>query len=189
MQRFRGLEASLRADLPRAINDVVDKNVLVGSDFSGSILARTTDPGNPTATVTFASGIASLSAAVDGRYALNRKQVKLVVNPNTYGVMGGLIAGNTAVSLLDYYAMNFGGVMTTANMPATASMIAKAIACKTGPGVQYNGIAKMWGGGIQVIRDEYTKAAEHQLLITANLSADYDVVRTAGYLQIEFKTS
>ena len=74
-------------------------------------------------------------------------------------------------------------------MPATASTIAKGIVCKTGPGVQYNGIAKMWGGGVQVIRDEYSKAPENQLIITANLYADYDVVRPAGYLQVEFKTS
>ena len=40
LMRFRGLESSLRADLPRAINDVVDANVLNGTDFTGSILAR-----------------------------------------------------------------------------------------------------------------------------------------------------
>ena len=103
--------------------------------------------------------------------------------------MYGLLASNTAVTLPDYFMMNSGGIMTTSNMPATASMIAKAIACKTGPGVMYNGIAKMWGGGVQVIRDEYSKAPENQLIVTANLYADYDVVRPAGYLQIEFKTS
>ena len=83
---------------------------------------------------------------------------------------------------------NSGGLMTTSNMPVTSSRINKAIACKTGPGVMYNGIGKVWGGGIQVIRDEYSKAFENQLLITANVYMDYDVVRTAGYLQIEFRT-
>ena len=51
LQRFRGLESSLRADLPRAVNDIMDFNVLQGAGFSGSILARTTDPSNPTAVV------------------------------------------------------------------------------------------------------------------------------------------
>ena len=78
--------------------------------------------------------------------------------------------------------------MTTSNMPVASGLVSKAIACKTGPGVMYNGIAKMWGGGIQVIRDEYSKAPENQLIITANIYADYDVVRPAGYLQIEFQT-
>ena len=188
LQRFRGLESSLRADLPRAINDVMDANVLNGTSFSGSILARTTNPTNPTVDVTFGSGIASLAAAIDGKHARTLKETKLVVNPWTLQTMYGLLASNTAVTLPDYYMMHSGGIMTTSNMPVTASRINKAIACKTGPGVQYNGIAKLWGGGIQVIRDEYSKAPENQLIITANVYADYDVVRPAGYLQIEFRT-
>ena len=189
LQRFRGLESSLRADLPRAITDVMDANVLNGSNFSGSILARTTDPSTPTVIVTFGSGIASLAGAIDGKHARTLKETKLVVNPETIRLMYSLLASNTAVTLPDYYMMNSGGLMTTSNMPATASMIAKAIACKTGPGVMYNGIAKLWGGGVQVIRDEYSKAPENQLIVTANIYADYDVVRPAGYLQIEFKVS
>ena len=188
LMRFRGLEASLRADLPRAINDVVDANVLTGSDFTGSILARTTNPTNPSTNVTFGSGIASLAAGIDGRYARTLKEVKLVVNPHTLAFMYSLLASNTAVTLPDYYMMHSGGVMTTSNMPVTSTRINKAIACKTGPGVMYNGIGKVWGGGIQVIRDETSKAFENQLLITANVYMDYDVVRTDGYLQIEFYT-
>ena len=167
----------------------MDANVLNGTDFSGSILARTTDPSNPSAIVTFGSGIASLAAAIDGKHARTLKETKMVVNPETLRVMYGLLASNTAVTLPDYFMMNTGGIMTTSNMPDTASTIAKAIACKTGPGVMYNGIAKMWGGGIQVVRDEYSKAPENQLIITANVYADYDVVRPAGYLQIEFKVA
>ena len=188
LQRFRGLESSLRADLPRAINDVIDANVLNGTDFSGSILARTTNPTDPSADVTFGSGIASLAAAIDGKHARTLKEVKLVVNPHTLATMYSLLASNTAVTLPDYFMMHSGGVMTTSNMPVTSSRINKAIACKTGPGVQYNGIAKMWGGGIQVIRDEYSEAPKNQLIVTANVYADYDVVRPAGYLQIEFRT-
>ena len=189
LQRFRGLESSLRADLPRAISDVMSFNVLQGSSFSGSILARTTDPSDPTAALTFGIGISSVAAAIDGKHARTLKEVKLVVNPKTMQVFYGLLASNTAVTLPDYFMMNSGGIMTTSNMPVEASNVSKAIACKTGPGVMYNGVAKMWGGGVQVIRDEYSKAPENQLIITANVYADYDVVRPAGYLQVEFKTS
>ena len=189
LQRFRGLESSLRADLPRAINDVMDKNVLVGAQFSGSILARTVDPSNPSATPTFQGAIATIAEAVDGKHARTLKECKLVVNPATISVFYGQLASNTAVTLTDYFMMNTGGIMTTSNMPIEASNVSKGIVCKTGPGVMYNGIAKMWGGGIQVIRDMYTKAPEGQLIITASMYADYDVVRPAGYLQVEFYTA
>ena len=86
LQRFRGLESSLRADLPRAISDVMSFNVLQGSSFSGSILARTTDPSDPTALLTFGIGISSVAAAIDGKHARTLKEVKLVVNPKTMQV-------------------------------------------------------------------------------------------------------
>ena len=186
LQRFRGLESSLRADLPRSINDIVDKNVLVGSSFSGSIIARTTDPTNPSAAPTFGTGIATMAAGIDGRYARTLKELKMVVNPTTMVQFYGLLASNTAVTLPDYFAMNSGGIMTTANMPAKATNISKGIVCKTGPGVMYNAIAKVWGGGVQVIRDQFSKAPAGQLIITAILHADFDVVRPAGFVQVEF---
>ena len=189
LQRFRGLESSLRADLPRAINDVVDANVINGSSFSGSILARAAAGTTPTAVPTFGSAITEIALGIDGKHARTLKEVKVVVNPLTLRQFYGLLASNTAVTLPDYFMMNTGGIMTTSNMPAKSGSISKAILCRTGPGVQYNGVAKVWGGGIQVIRDEYTKAPENQLIITANLYADFDVVRVAGYRAPEFFSS
>ena len=183
-QRFRGLEASLRADLPRAINDVVDKNVLVGADFTGSILARTTAPTAATAAPMFGGAIGLVAASIDGKHARTLKELKVVVNPTTLAQFYGLLASNTAVTLPDYFMMNSGGIMCTSNMPAKATNVSRGIVCKTGPGVMFNGIGKVWGGGIQVIRDEYSKAFENQLLITANVYMDYDVVRPAGYAEI-----
>ena len=133
--RFRGLEPSLRADLPRAINDVVDANVLNGTDFTGSILARAPAGVTPTVDVTFGTGIAAVAAGIDGKFARTLKELKLVVNPSTMIQFYGLLASNTAVTLPDYFMMNSGGIMTTSNMPAKAGDISKGIICKTGPGV------------------------------------------------------
>ena len=185
LQRFRGMEPSLRADLPRAVNDVMDANILTGTSFSGSILARTTTPSTtPTAAPSFGGAIGLVAAAIDGKHARTLKETKLLINPVTMAQFYGLLASNTAVTLPDYFMMNAGGIMTTSNMPAASANVSKGIVCKTGPGVQYNGVAKMWGGGIQVIRDEYSKAPDNQLIITANVYADFDVVRVAGYNEI-----
>ena len=189
LQRFRGLEPALRADLPRSVNDVVDANVINGTSFSGSILARATAGTTPTAVPGFGDVIKEMALGVDGKHARTLKEVKIVVNPLTLRQFYGLLASNTAVTSVDYLMMNTGGIMTTSNMPGKTGSISKGILCKTGPGVQYNGVAKVWGGGIQVIRDEYTKAPENQLIITANLYADFDVVRVAGYRAPEFFSS
>ena len=51
----------------------------------------------------------------------------------------------------------------------------------------YNGIGKIWGGGIQVIRDEYSEGVRRTSCSSRRTSTlDYDVVRPDGYLQVEF---
>ena len=189
MAEVRGLEAALRADLPRGQADALDKAVLIGGaapEFPKGILNSLTavDQG---ALGTFATGISAIAAAIDGQYALTMKQVKLVVGVGTLKFMYGLIQSNTAVTLVDYLMMQSGGIMTTSNMPAVASTIQDAIACKTGPGRGDNAVGKVWGGGIQIIRDEITQAAKGQVIITARSLYDFAVVRTAGFYSIGFK--
>ena len=190
MMRVKGLESALRADMPRAMADQLDKEVINGAatpKFEGGILNSLTDPTDPTAVVTFASGVASVAEGIDGQYARNFNQLKLVVGPATMRVFWGLIAANTAVSLAQYLAMNSAGIMATSNMPAVASKLQEAILCKTGPGMQGNAVGKVWGGGIRVIRDEQTGADKAQTRITATAYYDYAVLRSAGFAQLTFK--
>ena len=111
--------------------------------------------------MTFGSGIASLAAAIDGKHARTLKETKMVVNPETLRVMYGLLASNTAVTLPDYFMMNTGGIMTTSEHAGHGldHREGHRLQDRT-PACMYNGIAKMWGGGIQVIRDEFSKAPE-----------------------------
>ena len=190
MMRVKGLESALRADMPRAMADQLDKEVINGAatpKFEGGILNSLTDPTDPTAVVTFASGVASVAEGIDGQYARNFNQLKLVVGPATMRVFWGLIAANTAVSLAQYIASNSAGIMATSNMPAVASKLQEAILCKTGPGMQGNAVGKVWGGGIRVIRDEQTGADKAQTRITATAYYDYAVLRSAGFAQLTFK--
>ena len=190
LQRFRGLESSLRADLPRSITDVVDANVLNGTGFLRFDPGSHDRPDQPQRRRdVWRLGSPRLprpsTASTLGRCG----KCKLVVNPHTLATMYALLAskhgGDAAGLLHGEFGRRHDDERTCLSR---RSRINKAIACKTGPGVMYNGIAKMWGGGIQVIRDEMSLAQENRLRITANVYADYDVVRPAGYLQIEFYT-
>ena len=49
-----------------------------------------------------------------------------------------------------------------------------------------NVAAKMWGGGIQIIRDEQSKAPGNQLVLTANAYYDFAVLRTDGFEIVSF---
>ena len=105
-------------------------------------------------------------------------------------VFYGLLASNTAVTLPDLLHDALGRPnddLATCRQPA--STIAKGIVCKTGPGVHVQrhrqDVGRRRAGHPGRV---FSKAPENQLIITANLFADYDVVRPAGYLQVEFKT-
>ena len=69
--------------------------------------------------------------------------------------------------------------MTTSNLANTTPF--PGIVCKTGPGMMGNVAAKMWGGGIQIIRDEQSKAPGNQLVLTANAYYDFAVLRSDGF--------
>ena len=191
MAEVRGLEAALRADLPRGQSDSLDKSVINGGaapEFPKGIL-NTLTAVDQTAALTFKNGVPAIAAAVDGQYARSLKQIKIVVGPTTLGVMYAAVAGDTAVTLVDYLMMQSGGIMTSKNMPAVVSTIQDSIICKTGPGMSDNAVGKVWGGGIQIIRDEITQAGKGQVIITARSLYDFAVIRTDGFYSVGFKTA
>ena len=188
LMRVRGLESALRADMPRAIADVLDNAVINGSASGGLSNGIIHSAGTVTVNAnvaTFANVIATVAMGVDGKFARSLKEVKVVVNPDAIRFFYGRLASNTAVTLVDYLMMNSGGIMTTSNIANTTPF--PAIVCKTGPGMMGNVAAKMWGGGIQIIRDEQSKAPGNQLVLTANAYYDFAVLRTAGFSIVSFK--
>ena len=189
MYQVVGLESALRADIPRSIMDALDSQVINGGaapSFPGGILNNFTITA-ATTTVSFANGLGTLAAAIDGQYARDLNELKMVVGAETIARLRRLVQSNTAVSLADYLKMNSGGLMATSNIPAAVSNDQEAIICKTGPGMQGNAVGKMWGGGIQVIRDEKSDAATGVVNITGRIHADYAVLRTAGFVGVSFQ--
>ena len=192
MMRVQGLESALRADLPRAMANQLDAEVLVGGaapKFPKGILNSLTAPTVPTVVVTFATAVEAVAAGIDGQYARNFNELKLVVGAASMRKFWGLIASNTAVSAAQYIGMSSAGIMATSNIPAVASDLQHAILCKTGPGMTDNAVGKVWGGGIRVIRDETTGADKAETRITATAFYDYAVLRTDGFAQLTFKVS
>ena len=188
LMRVRGLESALRTDMPRAIADVLDFAVINGAasgSLSNGIIHSAGTVSAATVEVTFGSGISTITAGIDGKFARSLKELKVVLSPPAIRKFSELIASNTAITLVDYLMMQSGGVMTTSNMPILTPF--PAIVCKTGPGMLGNVAAKMWGGGIQIIRDEQSKAPGNQLVLTANAYYDFAVLRTDGFSIVSFK--
>ena len=185
LARIKGLESALRMDLPRAMSDALDKAVLV-SGLSNSILAAYTITA-ATVKVTWESGVASVAAGIDGKYARDMNQLKLLLGVKAMRLFWALFRGNSSdYSLAQYLKMVTGGIMCSANLVDGA--VQEAIVCKTGPGMTDNAVGKVWGGGVRIIRDEVTEAGKGRVKITARALYDFAVLRTAGFVGVSFKT-
>ena len=191
LARIKGLESALRADLPRTMADELDKAVLRGGalpQFVKGILNSYTITAAGTI-VTWASGVESAASGIDGKYARDMNEVKLLVSVKTIKKFWGLFRGNSSdYSLAQYLKMTTGGLMASANLLDTG-MVHEAILSKTGPGRADNAVGKVWGGGIRIIRDEVTEAGKGRVKITARALYDFAVLRTAGFVGLSFKES
>ena len=190
MMRVRGLESTVRADMLPSVMNQLDRATIRGGasgSVTGGILNAVTGQTNQTATATWPTGLAQIAAAIDGRFARSLNQLKSVVGTDLMAFLYGLVATNTAVPLAGYLMRESGGLMCTSNMPNTATR-RPVLICKSGPGMMYNGVGKMWGGGMQVIRDEKSASAKDEVAITGAAYYDYSVVRTAGFFHTNIHT-
>ena len=191
---IQGLDAAIRADVPRAIMAHIDNQVLNrgGTNrFSNGILRAFTLPTTDNTVLTFANSLGKALSGIDGKYARSPKELKIVVGPETMQRFVALISANTAVSVFDYLRMNTGGVMATDHIDVHTTANQYGIICKTGPGMMGNIAARMWGGGVQIKRDDSSSAVAElgQVHINATALADFAVLRTAGFELFDAETT
>lgn len=190
---IRGVEAAIRADVPRAIMAQIDNQVLNrgGTNrFANGILRAFALPATEaTDTNSFALAIAKGISGIDGKFARSPAELKTVVGPETMQSWATLIAGNTAVSAYDYLKMVTGGIMATDHIDVHNTDNQYGIICKTGPGMMGNIAAKMWGGGVQIKRDDSSSAVAEkgEVHVNATALADFAVLRAAGFQLYDVK--
>ena len=193
LARFSGEEEALRRDLRDALADAMDFQVLQGSGtapqvagFVGTAPALTapSDPGASDA-LAFTSTIKAGLSVVDGKYAHNLGESRLLVSPSAYKEAGVAFqtAGTSDVAASDYMIARSGGFRASANLPATASHISKAVAFATGG--QGSAVAPVWDG-LQLIRDMYSGASTGEVAISAIALWGFKVLRTAPYSYQKF---
>ena len=188
LARFGAMEETIRRDLRDALSDAMDFQVLQGSGttpqvagFVGASPALTA-PSDPAAAeaLTFAGVIRAGLSVVDGKYAHNLGESRLLVSPSAYVTAGTAFqaAATSDVSSADYMVARSGGFRASANLPATAAHISKAIAFATGG--TGSAVAPVWNS-VQLIRDMYSDSASGQVSITAIALWGFKVLRIAPY--------
>ena len=176
-QAGEGLEAAIRRDLNAVIATELDRVVVNGSGADGEPLGlipgavtygiQSTAVGAPATWAAFRNEVVAFMQA---NAITSASQVKLGFDPVIWATLDDTLIDATAVSEWDRMTKHVG-------TPAISNVIPTETAIMT---ANVQGIAPGFMGlygGVDLIRDPYTKAASGSLVITGLVTADFTVPR------------
>ena len=181
---FPGMEDAWRMELTSAVQNAIDVDLLTLAS-KGLLVSGGTAPTDPSDPTTAAEFLADVYGAVDGVYASSVNQIKLLIGPETYGYMGGLIYDTGSGMTVADKLMSIGvQVLVTDNAGPYAANDQDGLVIVGPP--RRNAIGVTWRG-VEIIRDEFSLAREGQLRFTVAVMWDFENVRSAGYVRKSYR--
>lgn len=182
---FPMLEESLREDLSGALQSAIDADLLNRTD--AGLLEIGTDPAVPSIASVGGDFLRDAFSGVDGLFAANINQVRVLFGPTIYAYAGALANDSPLASLaLEKLQQLVGGVFVSNHVPAYAGNFQEALVVK-GP-ARRNCVGALWSG-VQIIRDEVTRARFGEVRLHVIGMFDFAVVRPAGYIRQRYRTA
>ena len=182
--RMAGMGDALREALQSGISDKLDKEILVGTTglLTGTILANHAR----SAASDYAMYVAELLyARVDGQYAYDLADIRVVMGSDTFGNAATKLPTNGEENALARIRNDSGGVRVSAHVPGETGNKQNAIV-RLGTRLDY--VAPVWGG-VTLIPDEITLAKKGQIQLTAVLLYAAKVIRVGGFYKQECNVS
>lgn len=162
---------SLQGAMGDSMANAFDDQILAGNGTAPNLtglLKLATDVSAAGAVETFATGVARFAEIVDGRYANGWGDLRACIGVDTFAKYAGLFQSNGDMSLFDYLMGKLGALIVSKRVPALSGNAQKGLVVRT-RGSQIMEVP-IWNG-VSFIRDEFTKAAEGQVIVTAILLA------------------
>ena len=182
---FPQMEDSLRMDLADGLENAMDVDLLRRT--GNGLLDFGADPAAPTDATTAAEFLADLYGAVDGAYAGNINQIRVLYGPETYAYAGGLVVVTEhPETVVDKVSRITGGVLVTDNAGAYSGNRQEGVVIK-GPPAR-NVVGAMWNAA-QVIRDEVTRARQGEVRLHIIGMWDFAITRTGGFVRKSYRRS
>ena len=179
--RFAGMDMSLRENLSMGLSDGLDDAIMSGTN---GLLTSTNLPNHAAGGVTGFDDYVSNFAygRVDGRYAANAGDLRVVMGTATYAHAGGVYR-NASVdrTALDRLMDISGGVRVSAHVPAVSGNKQNAIVRL---GMARDMVAPIWEG-VTLIPDEITLAKKGQIVITAVMLHAVKILRAEAFYKQE----
>ena len=178
--RMAGMGDALRDALQGGISDKLDQQIINGSNglLNGTVLGNHARGGASD----YASYVADLLyARVDGRYAADLADIRVVMGSATFGNAATKLPANGEENALARIRNDSSGVRVSAHVPAVAGSKQNAVV-RLGQRRDY--VAPVWGA-VTLIPDEITKAADGQIVLTAVLLHAVKLLRAGGFYKQE----
>lgn len=176
-QTGEGLEGAIRRDLNAAIGAELDRVVINGSGAAGEplgIIPGATEYGIASTAVgaaaTWAAFRAEVVAFMQANAITSAAQVNLGFDPAIWAELDEALIAGTAVSEWDRLTKHVGTPAISNVIPAETAIMTATV---QGIAPGYLGLY----GGVDLIRDPYTKAQSGQLVLTGLVTADFTVPR------------
>lgn len=176
-QAGEGLEGAIRRDLNAAIGAELDRVVINGSGMAGQPLGII--PGAASygiastpvgAAAAWSAFRAQIVAFMQANAITSASQVNLGFGPAIWSELDDALITGTAVSEWDRLTKHVGNPAISNVIPVETAILTATV---QGIAPGYLGIY----GGVDLIRDPYTKAASGQLVLTGLVTADFTVPR------------
>ena len=174
--RMAGMGDALQEALQGGIADKLDKEILQGDE--GLLHSTNLANHNQAAASTYADYVADLLyARVDGRYAYDLADIRVVMGSDTFGNAATKLPTNGEENALARIRNDSGGVRVSANVPATAGSKQNAVVRL---GNRADMVAPVWSQ-IVLIPDEITLANKGQIQLTAVLLFAAKILRASAF--------
>ena len=181
--RFPGMDAALRMALNSGLEEKLDYEVLRGTEglLTGSKLANHNKSGE----TTHAQYLSQFCfGRVDGRWAAEQSDLKVLMGSGTYAHAGSTYQTNPHMSALDALMAKV-PVRVSANIPAVASTKQNNV-IRLGSRIDY--VQPMWNN-ISLIVDEVTGSGKGEIEVTAVMLTNTKILRSSGFYKQQVQVS
>ena len=174
--RFDGMEDALRSALNSGLEERLDYEGIAGTNglLTGTNLANN----NVSAVTTFANYISQFCfGRVDGRYARNQSDLRVLMGAPTYAHAGTVYRATEADdNALDRIMAKVAGLTVSAHVPAVSSNKQNALVRL---GSQRFMVQPIWNN-VALIVDEVSGSGKGEIEVTAVMLMNTKIVRAAG---------
>ena len=175
--QFSGMDSALRMALNGGLQEKLDLDAIAGDD--GLLTGTNLSNNNVSAITTFAHYLSLfLYGRVDGRYAEQKTDIRVLMGAGTYAHAGSVYQSSAYKSALALLEQDSGGVRVSAHVPAVSNSNKQNAVVRLG--MRRDMVQPVWGA-VTIIVDEVTLSGKGEIEVTAVLGMNTKILRADGF--------